>query len=86
MRPGEEEENAKHLDTMRQVQDLLNEHEVDLIVVCADSLEARKLKKSLLEAAREAANNCHNEINENAQADNRDDNDNQNQNSPPRKA
>ena len=29
----------------------LRKHSVDLIVVCADCLEARKLKKSLLEIA-----------------------------------
>ena len=46
-RPGEAEEENKHkLDKMR-FKNILKEYSVDLIVVCADCLEARKLKKNL---------------------------------------
>jgi len=50
-RPGEREEREKHFEDKRQFQELLREHQVDLIVVCADCLEAKRLKKTLVEFA-----------------------------------
>jgi len=50
-RPGEEEEKIKHEADRRALQDLLREHEVDLIVVSADNLESRRLKKALSDYA-----------------------------------
>lgn len=41
----------KHNDAKEQFKEILNKNKVDLIVVCADSLEARKLKKALAEFA-----------------------------------
>jgi len=50
-RPGEVEEQKKHIADRTRFQNMLKEHEVDLIVVCADCLEAKKLKKTLEEFA-----------------------------------
>jgi soluble P-type ATPase len=51
MRPGEEEEKKKHEEDKRNFQEMLREHQVDLIVVSADCLEAKKLKNALLHFA-----------------------------------
>ena len=51
MRPGEEEERKKHEEDKRHFQEMLREHQVDLIVVSADCLEAKKLKNALLHFA-----------------------------------
>lgn len=51
VRPGEIEEQRKHDEDRRQFQEILREHTVDLIVVCADCLEAKRLKKALTEFA-----------------------------------
>ena len=40
-------EKTKHDEAVAQFKKILSKHKVDLIVVCADSLEARKLKKAL---------------------------------------
>jgi hypothetical protein len=50
-RPGELEEKKKHIDDKKRFQDVIRKHQVDLIVVAADCLEAKKLKKTLDEFA-----------------------------------
>ena len=47
LRPGEAEELVKHNEDKKRFQALLRDHSVDLIVVCADCLEAKRLKKVL---------------------------------------
>lgn len=51
MRPGQEEEARKHNENKKEFQEILREHKVDLIVVSADCLEAKRLKKALSEFA-----------------------------------
>jgi hypothetical protein len=51
MRPGEEDEQKKHDEDKRQFQEILKDQSVDLIVVSADCLEAKRLKKALCEFA-----------------------------------
>jgi hypothetical protein len=50
-RPGEAEEENKHKADKSRFQGILRDFSIDLIVVCADCLEARKLKKNLEEFA-----------------------------------
>lgn len=50
-RPGEIEEQENHDKNRNQLLEILREHQVDLIVVSADCLEARRLKKVLSEIA-----------------------------------
>ena len=50
-RPGEIEELNKHKADRKRFQNILKDFSVDLIVVCADCLEAKKLKKTLEEFA-----------------------------------
>jgi len=45
-------EKKKHEDAVKAFKEILGKYKVDLIVVCADSLEARKLKKCLGEFAK----------------------------------
>lgn len=45
-------EKTKHDEAVAQFKKILSKHKVDLIVVCADSLEARKLKKNLSDFAK----------------------------------
>ena len=47
----------KHEEAKEQFKEILNKHKVDLIVVCADSLEARKLKKCLAEFSKYTVDN-----------------------------
>lgn len=51
MRPGQEEEARKHAQDKKDFQEILREYKVDLIVVAADCLEAKRLKKALSEFA-----------------------------------
>jgi ribosomal protein L7Ae-like RNA K-turn-binding protein len=51
MRPGQEEEARKHAADKNEFQKILREHKVDLIVISADCLEAKRLKKALSEFA-----------------------------------
>jgi Icc-related predicted phosphoesterase len=46
-RPSDEEDLAKFEDDKQKFLEIVKKKEVDLIVVCADSLEARRLKKNL---------------------------------------
>jgi hypothetical protein len=50
-RPGEAEEENKHKADKERFKNVLRDFSVDLIVVCADCLEAKKLKKTLEEFA-----------------------------------
>ena len=45
-------EKKKHDDAVKAFKEILGKYKVDLIVVCADSLESRKLKKCLGEFAK----------------------------------
>ena len=47
VRPGEQEERKKHAYEKQIFHDLIRQHQIDLIVVQADCLEARKLKSAL---------------------------------------
>jgi hypothetical protein len=51
MRPGEEDEMKRHDEDKKKFQEILREHQVDLIVVSSDCLEAKRLKKALSEFA-----------------------------------
>lgn len=51
MRPGEEDEQKKHDSDKKSFQEILIDQKVDLIVVSADCLEAKRLRKALLEFA-----------------------------------
>jgi len=51
MRPGEQDEIKKHEQDKKQFQAILIEQKVDLIVVSADCLEAKRLRKALMEFA-----------------------------------
>ena len=46
-----EEEARKHTVDKKEFQEILREHNVDLIVISADCLEAKRLKKALSEFA-----------------------------------
>ena len=48
----DESELKKHEEAKMQLREILSKYRVDLIVVCADSLEARRLKQSLSENAK----------------------------------
>jgi hypothetical protein len=51
MRPQEREELEKHMYDRADFLNLIKQHNIDLIVVAADCLEAKKLKKALDELA-----------------------------------
>jgi hypothetical protein len=62
MRPGEIEEREKHAYDKEVFLDLLKQYQVDLIVVAADCLEARKLKNALNDIA---SSQYHGSLNDN---------------------
>lgn len=49
LRPGEIADMQRHEADKQSFQTIISNHNVDLIVVCADSLESKKLKKALSE-------------------------------------
>lgn len=49
---SDDTEMKKHEEAKKQFKDILSKYKVDLIVVCADSLEARILKQSLTDFAK----------------------------------
>lgn len=50
-KPGEADEQANHLNDKKKISDLITNHKVDLVVVSADCLEAKKLKSMFSELA-----------------------------------
>lgn len=49
----DEANQKKYNEAKKQFQELLNKYKVDLIVVCADNLEAKKLMTSIMEIVKD---------------------------------